>query len=349
MNPPRHLLCFASGSIGDALMMLALCEEVAICNPGVSSEIFTRKNFSLVSDLALAAPSVRVHELRARPRHLLTLARSFFRTWSVIIPWRFGKNLLWNSDVLSFIFSCNPKSLILSFFPHRVARSSRLVGVNTFNHFEIYIENLRRLAQRAGYHTHELNAPVTMSFRPSLSKEHLVPPKPYIVFHPFGSNSWKSWPPARCRSVLLALAKQYPLFSFVITGGSENAKQGREIIADIPRTTLAAGLPILDVASIIQHSALFIGVDTGTTHLASVVNHKVIALEHNANPEWLPTYNPNGVILTNKEHCICGGVKNESCKVVVDGSPYMRCLYEISDETIVEAVVSSLAIAKDAS
>ena len=168
----------------------------------------------------------------------------------------------------------------------------------------------------------------------------------YIVIHPFGSSSWKSFPPRRVRELLTELAASEPELSFVITGGPENAEQAEAIVAGMPRTSVAAGLPIRHAAAILRDAVLYVGVDTGTTHLAALMQQNVIALEHNASPEWLPTYDPHAVILTNRDDCACQGRKNGECKVIEDGLPYHRCLYEISDASIQEAVERMLAANK---
>jgi len=337
------VLFIPSGSIGDALMMLALCGEILKYQPDARITIIARRNGALIRDLARAYPRISVYVIQKNPVGAWTLLwQSFKRPYTALMPAAFGLGSVWNTAFFFKMLSLRPGNVTAGLLkkkgdPDPYQRSE------VYNTGILHFDSMRRLAVLGGLTVAPQGSLLSLNLAAKTPERYAEMKGAYIVLHPFGSSSWKSWPPRRSKELLDKLGKLYPSFNFVVTGGKENEKAAKDIAQGMPRTTTATGLPILEAAGVIQDAALFIGVDTGTLHLASVMNQKVIALEHNASPEWLPTYNPSAVVLTNREHCMCGGVKNDSCVAWEDGVPYMRCLYEIADETILSAVGAFLA------
>lgn len=337
----HNVLFIPSGSIGDALMMICLCAEMATLTPDIRCTIIARRNAGLIRDLALAYPFIQVIEIHKNVGGILSLLwHSFARPYVVLMPAVFGKGLLLNTKNLFTLLKLRPGTRTAGLLretepnPYNVALS--------YNHSILHYDNMRDMARAGGVPVLPEGAPI--------ARLQIVPATPalgltkdsYIVFHPFGSSSWKSFPPRRVHELLTQLSTQYPAMSFVVTGGPENTEEAERIIEGVPRTYTAAGLPIREAATLIADARLYIGVDTGTTHLACLFQQQSILLEHNASPEWLPTYNPNAVILTNDASCACKGRKNGDCRVDEEGKPYHRCLYDIADQTILEAVRTSV-------
>ena len=52
-----------------------------------------------------------------------------------------------------------------------------------------------------------------------------------------------------------------------------------------------------ELAALIENSLLYIGVDTGITHLAALLRARSLVIAHDGTPHWLPYYNENAVIL----------------------------------------------------
>ncbi len=332
MSKPRHVLLLPFGSIGDAVMLFALCVEIHAHAPNTTFTVLAKRNAKLIADLAAQYSFINVVPVTFTPVGFCKLLWQLLRRpYRALMPNVFSKG-----SFPAFIFS------ILRLRPGTGTYGLVNTASLMYDSSMLHIDNLRRLGIIAGFEVGQVGAPITFAFKSHMPASFPFAAKEYIVVHPFGSSSMKSFPPRRTKEVLLQLATKYPQMNFVITGGSENAAAAHGIAESVPRSIVCAGLPILDAVGVIEHAAVFIGVDTGTMHLASVIGQNVVALEHNASPEWLPTYNPNASILTNKEHCTCDGVKNDTCVVVEDGVSYKRCLYEISDESILESVDTHL-------
>lgn len=323
-------------------MIIALAVEIERHNPGVDTTLIVRRNAELIADLAKAYPHIHIVRIEKTLTGLISLIwEAFRRPYSVFMPAAFGKSWFFNTELLFRLLTLRPGTTTYGLLKKEGDLNPYTVGLVYAPH-ALHIDNLRTLASYAGFVVESAGALAKLSFRTVMPKDFPYAPSSYMVFHPFGSSSWKSWPSRRSRELLAQLGERYPTYSFVLTGGEENLKEAELIAEGLPRVTVAVGIPILEAAAVIEGAALFIGIDTGTLHLASIMHQEVIALEHNASPEWIPTYNPNTIVLSTHEHCTCTGTKNDTCKVEVDGLPYMRCLYEITDDMILGAIETKI-------
>lgn len=169
-------------------------------------------------------------------------------------------------------------------------------------------------------------------------------PKRYIVLHPFAHSMVRSWPPSRLHTLLIALQKTYPHLRIVLTGDARDHVRIERVIQDIPGIIdLADMLSIEELICLYYHAATFVGVDTGPTHIAAFSAHDIVVLSNNSNPCWQPTYEPLARILVDTTRCTCDGMKGGGCRVSFEGQEYYRCLFDISDEAILESVRASLA------
>jgi len=297
MDMPRTkgrlpLLWFLTGTIGDALMALALCNELAEMNSGLTSTLLVRKNAQLVKDLAKFVPFMQVEVVSFSPWPLLRLIIASMHPWQLMSAWKNEGGL---RGKLRNVFLLNPHTQIVRFDIHQPASARDMVA--PYDMSKLVIDNFRVMAQTVGLSTRPVGSPTSMPIAAVLPSSFNVKSNSYIVVHPFGSNDLKSLPPERCRSILKALGDANPQLSFVVTGGKQDGAAIEKIIEGLPRTQAAIGLPILEVAGLIQHAVLYIGVDTGVTHLAAMMGKRVLALEHPTMPRWFPTYNPKTVML----------------------------------------------------
>jgi len=111
----------------------------------------------------------------------------------------------------------------------------------------------------------------------------------------------------------------------------------------VPQVIPMAGLPMGETAWVIDHAALYLGVDTGITHLAGVLQQKSLVLSHFRIPTWRPTYNPNARAIANSKRCECA--QGGACEIKDGGIAYTRCMYDISDEFMIDSVRLALTSA----
>jgi ADP-heptose:LPS heptosyltransferase len=328
------------GQIGDALMALSVLAEFLEREPDGRVIYLARRNATIIADLARAYPRIQVvHVPKNSFKALLLVARLFLSGQYIVeVPPTPGNH------------SREVKYLAALF---KLLRGNRVTGVrdrgawepytNTivYDHTTTYLNNVRRQLRVDDLPVSADDTPPLLQLSTRIPKDFLLQPQSYIAVHPFPTLPSKSLPMRRWRTLLVELSQKYPELSFVITGSKENDAAAHQMAQGIPRTIVAIGYPILEVAGIIKDSALYIGVDTGITHLAGVLQHTSVVLGQRSSPTWLPYYNPNTMVLLNTARCTCDNGKRD-CLVEEDGQMYYRCLYDITDDAIFEAVDISL-------
>src|SRR6185437_13677439 len=118
------LLWFLTGTIGDALMALALCNEVAELNPGVTSTLFVRRDPQLVKDLAKLVPSVHFKAASFTPSSLWHVVVALPRRWQVMSAW----HSVGMRKVLRSLFLLNPRTGVARFDMHEAATAHDIVA-----------------------------------------------------------------------------------------------------------------------------------------------------------------------------------------------------------------------------
>ncbi|MGH8476938.1 MAG: glycosyltransferase family 9 protein [Methylococcales bacterium] len=114
---------------------------------------------------------------------------------------------------------------------------------------------------------------------------------PYAVLHMYPQWIYKRWTVQGWAAVGRFLEQQK--IRLVLSGGPdpEEIEYLNEIQRDLPENTvnLAGRVSIAELAGIIRGASLFIGPDTGITHLAAATGIPVIALYGPSNPvKWAP-------------------------------------------------------------
>lgn len=337
MNAPKRLIVISFGAIGDALMLLALLDAVHAAYPKTALHFFAARNGSVPKAVGGEYGFVTFSDLKTlsgiKNAFLLAASRNM-----VLVPPSFGKVPL---HIKGF-------ALLLSRVP-----GSRAVGFRDDTGFNPYHRACSYDSQSLAYE----------NFRRSLAPEFLldakVPryrPRPephlfprlqlaqgaYVVLHPFAANPKRGLPLRRWRSLVAHLHKTYPHLSVVVTGSAGDASAAQDI-ARAGARSLAGALSLSETAALVGNAALYIGVDTGITHLAALMRVPSVIVGNRSNPSWLPAYNENARILTKDGPCGCMGDKRGNCAVVEDSKEYFRCAYDVSDAAINEAVREKLA------
>jgi ADP-heptose:LPS heptosyltransferase len=170
-------------------------------------------------------------------------------------------------------------------------------------------------------------------------------PLPYIVVHPFAANPIRSLPPERWQELFDFITTTYPRYQLVISGGPSDRVEALAFFRPSYKNVfftediISTFLPKI---GLIDNAALYVGVDTGPTHLAAHLGVPTIVIGNNSNPCWLPTYNREVVVLMHTEHCSCTSDKCGNCREIVDGKVYYRCMIEITQEEIKDNITNKL-------
>jgi heptosyltransferase-3 len=113
--------------------------------------------------------------------------------------------------------------------------------------------------------------------------------KPYVVLHPFPKFSYKMWPQENWIALALELTLQG--VQVVLTGGPDvEERQYVDVIARASHAiNLCGTLTLAQTADLLSRTTLFVGPDTGVTHIAASVGIPTIVLFGPSNPvKWGP-------------------------------------------------------------
>ena len=329
------------GHIGDAVLIMSLFAEVSRKSPELKIVYVLRRNASFIAQLAEPYPSVKITPLPYAPlsafRTVLTLLKQ--RSIVIVPPPRKTHPLI--IKVVAAL--CRLRGDKVIGFRDKFRWQPYTIALD-YEREETYSDNLRRALSRASIPTEPPGTPPHLTMNTSLPPQFPFASRPYIVVHPFAHMAtFKTMPLRRWKHLIEALRQRHPSYGIVVTGADVDKSQAQELCpepdADV---VLAIGLPITQLAGVLQHAKLYIGVDTGPTHIAGVLHTPSVVLSQQNEPAWLPRYNPNATLVWEKKNCVCG-VPGKKCEAWEDGRSYRRCVYDISDDAIFTAVGVRLA------
>lgn len=338
-----NIVLFTNGSIGDSLMGMLCANSAAEKLTGSTVIILTPRNAAILRDLFSAYPHIHVLEVNRR---------NFLHAVTLIMRVIWQKNIVMNHGVFTeFPFSIRLLTRLLtvrraSVSLHFAQKSISCVGTGTgivaFDYRLPVYENLVHL-----FTTQDLAVSLTVpQYRfihdPSVLERYDLTNSAYIVVHPCAFSTSRSLPVARWANLLKYLAVNFPDLKIVVTGSSRDSPLVQKIAntADqfIPFINLAIGLSMMELANILNGACGYIGVDTGITHLAGVLQKRSVIIGNRSNPCWLPRYNKNAVILTESKNCTCDGQKGGDCFYYLDKEKYYKCMLDIPEESIFESI-----------
>lgn len=115
-------------------------------------------------------------------------------------------------------------------------------------------------------------------------ERHTVPSRPLVGFQvaSFPTKSYRDWPLESFAELGRRLLAAYPLAHVLVFGGKESRdKAARLVQALAPRaTSAAAATDLRQTAALLAQLDLYVGVDTGPTHLAGALGVPMVALYH---------------------------------------------------------------------
>ena len=101
-----------------------------------------------------------------------------------------------------------------------------------------------------------------------------------IAIHPGSGSEVKNWPLERFIELAVALFRSNEGSRLLLIGGEADEERVAQLARALPgeRVSVVANLPLPDLAGVLQNCALFIGHDSGISHLAAAVNTPCLLL-----------------------------------------------------------------------
>lgn len=343
-----NIIMFTNGAIGDFLMAGLCADSVGNVLPESNITIITPRNTSILRELFSAYPHIKVLEVNRR---------NFLHTPIFLARVAGQKNLVVNQGVfkkISFFVWLLTRLLVLRsgsvhlYFLQKALQSKpKKRGVIVFDyHLPVY-ENLAHLVRAQGI---DISSAVPLYHFISISdifERYGIMRGSYIVIHPCASSFSRSLPAPRWANIFQYIEHNFPETKIIVTG----SKQDDLFIKTIFNTgvsadsviDLAGKLSMVELANIIDGSRGYVGVDTGVTHLAGVLQKQSVIIGNLSNPCWLPFYNKNATILTERKNCTCDGQKGGNCLYRIGGERYYKCMIDIPEESIYRSIRKMLA------
>ncbi|HXE36909.1 MAG TPA: glycosyltransferase family 9 protein [Azonexus sp.] len=102
----------------------------------------------------------------------------------------------------------------------------------------------------------------------------------------FPTKAYRDWPPAYFCELVTALLARYPDIHILLLGGPESKDLANRLADSLgERVSSAAGaFSMRENAAMLARLALYVGVDTGPTHLAGALDVPMVALYHCYHP-----------------------------------------------------------------
>lgn len=165
-------------------------------------------------------------------------------------------------------------------------------------------------------------------------KSHNINP-PFFAVNPFASkdSAFKRWPLERYAD-LIGYIRRDKLGDVVIIWGPGEREEAHRLAAMAGQDVhLACQTDIVQLYALLSASSMYIGGDTGTTHLASLASIPVISLFGPTDVIVNRPYSSKSVVI--RKDVPCSPCKNKSCKT-------RECLMSISVDEVFAAIAKLL-------
>lgn len=153
--------------------------------------------------------------------------------------------------------------------------------------------------------------------------------RPIVAIHPFSLWQYKEWGIDQIVPLIDHIHRRYG-FSVIITGAPEERVHAAEVARRCRDMcyNLAGKTSIGVLASVLQHCAFFIGVDTAALHIAAAVGVPTLGIFGPSAPvSWAPRGDQHSVV---SKSYACVPCRQKGCR----NSEISRCLTELTFEDI---------------
>ncbi len=155
---------------------------------------------------------------------------------------------------------------------------------------------------------------------------------PVAIIHPGSGSARKNWPLDRFQKIGAWLSAQG--FRVLYLVGPADDNMAKRLEADVPESALVRDLPLRALANVLSAARLFIGNDSGTSHLAAALGTPTIAI---FGPTRVIRWGPIGGIVA----CVEPEHRCELCRKAESRPVDCRCLDQITT-TSVEVTIARL-------
>jgi len=299
-EPPanRNAVLIHNGAIGDFLMFIYLAELLRMSGYVDRSVIIVPRNFNFLQGLIGAYPYISAMEVSRRggAGQLLKISK---QVRLIVLPPTVGEIPL-RLKLFGWCISRFRGADLIGFQDKGPLCRVLYTQTLTYKTNQLYSESIQDIVRAIG-------APVlvrvpALKIVPDLRlvREYGLRPKQYMVFHPGASAPKRSFSILAARELVQYVLERNPAMRLVLSGSVAERNWIEEIrngISGKERVVSAIGCSAQELAAFMQSTQLFIGTDSGITHLACFLRVPVIVAAHYGTANWLPFYCPTATVL----------------------------------------------------
>jgi heptosyltransferase-3 len=285
----NRILVIRGGAIGDFILTLPALKALRKAYPRAHLEILGYKHIAVLAENRFYAQAVRSIEYGALSSFFAKDSRPstelahYFASFDLIISYLYDPDGIFENNLRR----CGVEQLI-----HGPAKID--------NH-EHAMRQLARPLEQLGFRVDDLAARIFPSDADRNAVEKLLGrfSKPLVVFHPASGSERKNWPLENWIDIGNHLLDSNDLRgSLVVVSGEADQDRVRPLRAiwKNERARFASNFPLPELAALFQN-AIFLGHDSGISHLAAAAGANCILLFGPTNPDvWAPM-NKNVTVL----------------------------------------------------
>jgi len=277
----NRILVIRGGAIGDFILTLPALKALRDARPQAHMEILGYKHIAVVAENRFYAQAVRSIEYGllarffARNSELPGELADYFASFDLIVSYLYDPDQIFETNLRR----CGVENLICG--PARIVESAGHAA--------------RQLAQpieQLGIHVVDLSERIFPSKEDrEFAREFLASmPRPIIAVHPGSGSHEKNWP-AENWIRLFSQANGFPrLERLLVISGEADQAQTDQLQREWENrgVRFARNLPLPRLAAVVEN-AMFIGHDSGISHLAAAVGANCILLFGRTDPDiWAP-------------------------------------------------------------
>ncbi len=289
------ILIIRGGAIGDFILTLPVLSALRERFPETRRELLT---YPRVAPLALAGGLVDdAQSIDARPMasffakrgRLPTELAAFFAGFDLIISYLFDPDLIFRENV----DRCSKAQFIAG--PHRPDETGSIHATEVFLrplvHLAIFdadpIPRLDPSAVALAEPGFPANGAPSLEL---LAGEQSSADGGWIALHPGSGSERKNWPEPHWQELITQLAAETS-FRFLLIGGEAEGERPIRLAAALPRdrVRVAQNLPLPQLARWLSQCSIYLGHDSGISHLAAAVGLRGLVLWGDTRQEiWRP-------------------------------------------------------------
>ena len=330
---PRTVLALVVSRIGDTLL----------CTPALRAMKETWPDCQLT---VMAHPG-RLPLLVGLPWIDVLLPWRPWRRWLTLLPGaaRYDLAFVFHPDRRQLDFARRSAVRVVTEAIPGLAANERLLMPALPAEPMVAVEQRLRLVRAAGADStdqrlaYEVSAEERQSAQARLAALGVAGHHPLVALQlkSFPTKAHRDWPAESFAALIGCLAERYPDARFVVTGDAQSVADALRLGARFPGlvVSLAGQCGLREAAAVLAQMDLYVGVDTGPTHLAGALGVPMVALYHAAYP---------GRYLAPRQHPRCSIIEHPMTGCAGAAQADMAA---ISVEKVFEAAVASLQAQMD--